>query len=239
MILIPDKAIKYILFQRTEYLVYQNNRWINSIVIRLPFLSYNQMVSFEAWVFRNRIKRLFSKDMEREYKSIKKYIPENPSSILDIGCGVAGIDIKLFSHYKEKGQEPDFYLLDKTEINDKIYYGLENKAAFYNSLEVARGLLTANGVSDDKVHTQEATGLPVFPDKKFDLIISLVSWGFHYPVETYLNEVYELLKPGGLLIVDIRKGTEGEKLLEKKFHTRVQFITDEQKRRRAVIKKEI
>ncbi|MDP3013699.1 MAG: hypothetical protein Q8M92_05610, partial [Candidatus Subteraquimicrobiales bacterium] len=71
---IPDKAVKYILFQRTEYLIYQNNKWLNKIVIRIPFLAYNHMVLFEAWLFKSRIKRLFSEDMECEYESIKKSI---------------------------------------------------------------------------------------------------------------------------------------------------------------------
>jgi SAM-dependent methyltransferase len=237
--IIPEEAIKYILFQRTEYLIYQNNRWLNSIVIRLPFLSYNRMVSFEAWLFKNRIKKLFLKDMEREYESVKNYLPEKPTAILDIGCGVAGIDARLSDHYKEKGKKVDFCLLDKTELNEKVYYGLEKRAAFYNSLEIARNLLIANGVMGQNIYTQEAIGAPIFPSKKFDLILSLVSWGFHYPVETYLDEVYEKLMPGGTLIIDIRKGTEGEKLLEKKFGVASQFITDEKKRRRAFIKKEV
>jgi len=236
---ISDSAVKYILFQRTKYLIYQNNKWLNKIVIRIPFLTYNRMVLFEAWLFKSRIKRLFSEDMEREYESIKKYLPENPSLVLDIGCGVAGIDVMLAHHYDKAGKKIDLYLLDKTELNKKVFYGLEKTAAYYNSLEIARDLLILNKVEKQNIHTQEATGHPIFPGKKFDLIISLVSWGFHYPVETYLDEVYEKLSPDGTLIIDIRKGTNGEKIIEKKFGTKTQFITNEQKRCRAIIKKKI
>lgn len=234
---IPNKAVKYILFQRTAYLVYQNNRFLNSLAIRIPFLSYNNMVSLEAWLFKNRVKRLFSGDMEREYESIKKILPENSSSVLDIGCGVAGIDVMLASHYEKLGKNVDFYLLDKTELNKKIFYGLEKIAAYYNSLEVSRDLLKANGVSNERIHTQEATGSPIFPGKKFDLVVSLISWGFHYPVETYLDEVYALLKPGGKLIIDVRKGSGGEKLIEQKFGN-IEFIFDTpQKHMRIVSRK--
>lgn len=42
-------------------------------------------------------------------------------------------------------------------------------------------------------------GLPL------DLVISLVSWGFHFPVSTYLDQVHDLLREGGRLILDLRK----------------------------------
>ena len=234
---VPDKAVKYILFQRTEYLIYQNNKWLNKIVIRIPFLTYNHMVLFEAWLLKFRIKRLFSEDMEREYESIKKSLPKNLSSVLDIGCGVAGIDVMIARHYEKLWKKVNFYLLDKTELNKKVFYGIEKTAAYYNSLDVARDFLIANGVSNEDIHTQEVTGNPVFPNKQFDLVISLISWGFHYPVETYLEEVYKLLKIGGKLIIDIRKGSGGEKLIGKKFGSKPIVIKDAQKHQRFFIEK--
>mgnify|MGYP001579147514 CR=1 FL=1 len=214
---IPNNAVKYILFQRTAYLMYQNNRFLNSLVIRVPFLSYNRMVSLEAFLFKGRIKKLFNADMKSEYESIKEYLPKNVFSVLDIGCGVAGIDVLLNKHYKELGRDIEIFLLDKTETASRVYYGLEKRAAYYNSLFVAREILERNGVKGPSIHTQEAAGGPIFPGKQFDLVVSLISWGFHYPVETYLDEVYGLLKLGGKLIIDIRKGSGGEKLIEKKF----------------------
>ncbi|MEK7213621.1 MAG: glycosyltransferase [Patescibacteria group bacterium] len=233
-LIIPDDSIKYILFQRTAYIIYINNIWINKIIIRIPFLTYNRMFLLEARLFKKRTKRLFSEDMMREYEIIKEFLPSKPQNILDIGCGVAGIDIMLHKYYKSSNHFPDFYLLDKTELNKNVYYGIEKVAAHYNSLSVARNLLEINGVESSKIHTQEVTGSPIFSGRKFDLIISLISWGFHYPISTYLDEVYNALLMGGILIVDVRKKTDGELLLEKKFGP-LQIIFEAQKYRRVLV----
>jgi SAM-dependent methyltransferase len=238
MLNIPNDAVKYILFQRTEYLVYQNTSWLNKIIIRIPFLTYNKMVCFEAWFFRNRVKKLFTKDMLEEYEGIKNALPDDPKHILDIGCGVAGIDIMLNKHYVAKKQSPHMYLLDKSELNDKVYYGIEKVAAYYNSLDVAKKLLTSNDVDVSRVHIQEVNDSPIFPGTQFDLIISLISWGFHYPVNTYLDQAYNILRPGGRLIIDVRKGTDGEELLKQKFGS-VEVLSEAKKHRCVLVKKPV
>ena len=45
-------------------------------------------------------------------------------------------------------------------------------------------------------------------DGSVDLIYSHMSWGFHYPLETYLDAAAEILKPSGrliLLVDEVRK----------------------------------
>ena len=155
--------------------------------------------------------------------------------ILDIGCGVAGIDVFLNEHYKNNS--PDFYLLDKTEIEKKVFYGLKDKAAFYNSLPVAKKLLIENGVKEEKIHTQEVgEDNKIKFGKKFDLVISLISWGFHYPVSTYLDQVYEMLNSGGTLIIDVRNVAGAEDLLINKFGNG-KVIYERKKEKRFVFKK--
>ena len=236
ILIIPNKALKYILFQRTEFSIYAHNRWILRFVMNKHFPIYNSAVKFEAIFFKDRTKRLFSLDMEKEFYIIKDFLPENPKNILDIGCGVAGIDIMLFKRYSRENKSPNFHLLDRTEINQKVYYGLEKTAAYYNSLVTAKDLLMANGVSESHIHTQEVTGAPIFPEKKFGLIISLISWGFHYPVSAYLDQVYNLLIDGGVLIMDVRKDTDGLSFLERKFGY-CKVIYEAKKYRRVFIQK--
>ena len=237
MLNIPDIAVRYILFQRTEYLIYQNTWWLNKIIIRIPFLTYHHMVSFEARILRNRVKRLFSKDMLREYNSIKDFLPENVEKILDIGSGVAGIDCMMNRHYKEKNISADFYLLDRTEMDKKVFYGIKEKASFYNSFVVSKLLMTKNGVKAENIHTQEAThDNKINFNVKFDLVTSFISWGFHYPVSIYIDQVYNLLNTGGVLIIDVRKDSGGKELLESKFGN-IEVIAERQKHERIVVHK--
>ncbi len=244
---IPKEATKYILFQRTPYLFYRRNKIIQKINHLLPkrlayaleslFSNYNLIVSLEARLTRNRVHQLFSIDMNNEYNEIRSYLPQTAGSILDIGCGIPGIDIMLNNHYCHF--KPNIFLLDKTEMPSKVYYSLTSNGCFYNSLAIARKFLEINGIRPEKIFTQEATPnneiLFVGP---FDLVISLISWGFHYPVSTYLDAVYNKLSTEGVLIFDVRKTTDHNPLerIRNKFR-KVEIIKESAKHWRIVAKK--
>lgn len=125
-----------------------------------------------------------------DFKTIEPHLPIEVSSILDIGCGIAGIDVLLKRKYPRARLE----LLDGD--GDKTVYGWhENKNLIYNDRKATEDLLRANGFSVDRWHdvgTKEHL--------KADLVISLISWGFHYPLSTY--------KVSGYVIADIRRGRE-------------------------------
>lgn len=124
------------------------------------------------------------------------------NSVLDIGSGLAGIDVLIANAFGTK----EFHLMDGSGVGDKL-----NK---YNDFatdawdDVARGekLMRAN-VSDDVViktyHANRDLTIPV------DLIISLKSWAHHYPAYTYMDLAKRSLNPGGHIIVDIRGKTKG------------------------------
>lgn len=151
--------------------------------------------------------------------------------ILDIGCGIAGWE--CFLEHDEK-----IYLIDKTKV-DKIYYGFKEKASFYNSMEIAKKNLIANGIKEENIDLQEATETnDILFNEEFDLIVSFISCGFHYPVETYLDKIYEKLKIGGVLIIDVRKNTSGDSLIKKKFGN-LEAIKEENKYLRVKAVKEL
>lgn len=213
---IPDSAAKYILFQRTAYLTFTNSLLFRVIRKLIPAFDYNCMVELEAKLNTKKVISMYLADMEREYLSIKGALPDSCSRVLDIGCGIAGIDIFLNQHYSNGSV--DFFLLDKSDIEESLYYMYEDKAAFYNSLSLAKETLVNNGVEENNVHLIEATEKnDIEIEKGVDIVLSLISWGFHYPVSVYLEKVYSLLDEGGILILDVRKNTDGLELLASKF----------------------
>lgn len=136
-------------------------------------------------------------------------LPLDASLILDIGCGAAGIDILLYRHYA-RHNPPQIYLADLSETSPVIRYDFSSSPAIYNSLEVARSLLSMNGIPMGLIHIISPQQLALLDIAgKFNLVISTIAWGFHFPVPTYLDTVYRPLAHSGRLIMDIRSGTDG------------------------------
>lgn len=222
---IPDEAVRYILYQRTYFrlpvaFLYRH------IFSRLPFPVplFNLAVAVESRFGADRVKRMYATDMMAEYETIRPSLPRMCSTVLDIGCGVAGSDVLLDRHYAD--QAPAFHLLDKSQVEQSVYYLFKPRAAFYNSLEVAHSVLTGNGIPTERVYLRTATERnEIDIETPIDLVISLLSWGFHYPVETYCKRVHEVLSDDGVVILDIRKGTDGIDVLRRTFRS-VDVIVD-------------
>jgi SAM-dependent methyltransferase len=217
-LVIPDAAITYILFQRTAYLrfpIAPVYRLLNKL-LPVPTPLYNLVVGLEARIGKARTQRLYAEDIYGEYRSFRAALPSTCTTVLDIGCGMAGIDVYLHRHYAP--QPIQFYLLDKTQLEKKVWYLFTSQAAFYNSLPIAKQLLVSNGIPDPNIHLIEANPRNTIPvDVPVDVALSLLSWGFHYPVATYLQAVYELVSDRGIVILDVRNGTDGLDMLRQRF----------------------
>ena len=158
---------------------------------------------------RSAIRRLdlaYSQLIDYDLALMRPHLPKEASHILDIGSGLAAIDVRLHQIYPDA----HFYLLDATDLN--VEFGVETDQAFYNSQAVALRLLRTNGVLLDRVHLLEAT-----PDYEIgidgvDLALSLFSWGWHYPLGAYAKAMAGAVVLGGTLVVDVRNRA-GEDLL--------------------------
>jgi len=145
--------------------------------------------------------------------SLREAIPiEAPRRILDIGCGFALYDTFLLKHY---GYPPDMhlYLFDKTtdlekEKDEGFKVGgfRREGISFYTNLQCASDILISNGASKNNIHTLVVTenALSQLNPSSFDLVFSLLSYGHHYPVSTYMKEIKRILVQGGVLILDLR-----------------------------------
>ena len=231
---IKKDLLQYILMQRTQYL---KKTIIHKAVAKLlRVFSFSDFGSIKANILLNHngIKNEYNTDMWSEYISIKDQLPESAENILDIGCGIGGIDIYLYKHYKNSS---NIFLIDKSAIDDNLHYGFKDQGSFYNSLLLTRTFLIENNVPEERIFVQEANAENIIEfNQQFDLIISLISWGFHYPVETYLRTAFDKLKTNGMIIIDVRKDSNGIEELKEEFKE-VNIIKEFSKHFRVMVKK--
>ena len=162
--------------------------------------------------------------MKYEFETLREFLPDHCNTVLDIGCGIAGIDVFLNQHY----QAPYFYLLDNSATSPKPLYGYDRGKSFYNSFQATIDMMQQNSIQDFQI-IDIVNGLPgPLINMKPHLIISLLSWGYHYPVSEYLEQAREILAPGGRIILDIRNGTDGIDVLNTRFDN-IQPIISENK----------
>jgi len=167
----------------------------------------------------------YGREIEATFATFRGYLPETADNILDIGSGMAGIDVLLGKQYPEA----TLHLLDKSGVSPKINSGFNNRAedfSHYNDFDAAKDLLSANGVTNPVVcHDMHRDAFPV---ESFDVVVSLLSWGFHYPIATYAPKCW------GVMVVDVRKGTDGEAKLGEIGDVKV--VHEGQKFRRVVVR---
>lgn len=167
----------------------------------------------------------YAQELQRTYLGMVPHLPEHADSILDIGCGMAGIDVFLSRRF----HDAEIHLLDKDGVSESINAGFNAKAedfAHYHDFGGAKILLAANRVPN-RIVCHDMLREP-FPEQEFDVVVSLLSWGFHYPIETYAPRCR------GVMIVDVRRETDGEEKLGRMGDLTV--IHESKKYRRVVVK---
>ena len=147
----------------------------------------------------------YLRDVEEDFRQIAPFLPDNVRTIVDIGCGLAGIDVLL----KRKVPEAKLGLVD--DSLGPFYENFQTGKPPYGDRCATDAFLLANGVYD-------ACWLDGRAFIAADLIISTLAWGFHFPLDTY--------KVDGFCIADLRKGKEGPRgkiISEGKSHYRCAF----------------
>lgn len=202
-LLLPERALPYLLLQRAEASVFERT------ARRHRAFYQRRLLRWEARLFGRLVRRRYRAWLRRDYASIRDFLPDRVHTAVDVGCGIAGIDVLLFRHYGEPA-DLAMHLYDRSTTSGLVTYGFKGDSEFYNSLELAEATLTINGVPRDRVRTHEVTDPAAVRFPRADLVVSLLSWGFHFPVGTYLEAVHEALGPGGRVILDVRRASGGE-----------------------------
>jgi hypothetical protein len=232
IIQVPRAAQPYIAYQRQGY----GPRIFGKLEKKLGHRIYRHLVHPLLALTNPRFtQQKFTAEMYDIYSTFSHMLPKNIDRVLDIGSGMGGINVPIFRHHGA----PEIWLLDKDGVSPRIKNGYHQSAttfSHYNSFRMALDLLERNGISGASVHTVDIAREP-FPNDEFDLVYSFISWGFHYPVETYLDAVHSALMSGGLLVLDLRKGTSGISVLQERFQTDPVIVHSETKFDRVAVRK--
>ena len=192
-----DPGIKKILLlQRNEYQS-SLSRYLRSVLGRefhtrflVDLLNYNLP----------EINKKFYNDLHREFDDLKNFLPKNVNNILDIGCGIGAINIFLNNFYNGSA---NFHLIDKNYVSKKVIYGYrESNAEGYNDLLLTKEFLKKNSINENSISTYDIDK-DRLKEIKYDLVISLISWGYHYPLEVYINYLRENSNEETIYIFDI------------------------------------
>jgi SAM-dependent methyltransferase len=177
------------------------------------------------------LQRTGGADFYVDLDQLKPYLPKTgKANILDIGCGIGAIDVLIDEQYPV-GLKPFFYLHDVDRVSHNIFYGHREVAAVYNSAAALFQMMAANGVQ--YYSFIDADKKSFVGDVKYDMVISLLSLGYHYPVGTYIYDVKQCLAPGAPFVLDCRDGQDGIEVLQKAFGN-VKVIARQNKSTRVV-----
>jgi len=193
LIKLNPKSKKLLLLQRNELLTARQN-WLRKTFGRLIFtnffVNYFQVQNFE---------KITEKLFYKEFETFKKYLPNSVENIMDIGCGLGIINIYLNEFFEKK---PVFFLLDKNKVDRKITYGFSSNYESYNDLNETKNILLENNIDTSCMYLFDVEKQFVIT-KKMDLVISLKSMGYHYPINTYIELLRNCCTKDTVFIFDI------------------------------------
>ncbi len=122
----------------------------------------------------------------------------HPKTVIDIGCGQALNDAFLV---KDFGCAVTLVDIEQTP---EQYHSWNGTGSGYASLADAVAFLKGNGATAvtaiNPLKTPE-----LLQGLKADLVTSLISCGFHYPIGDYADLMVETVEAGGAVVLDLRR----------------------------------
>lgn len=180
--------------------------------ILIPWTSqYKELLFFQAVPRDNRtiddidedariakLKRRFEYTLNPLLETLAK-LPVG-ATILDIGAGNSLIDVIINAKFLDKKFK--FILVDEDNTyppKDPSNEFYKNDYTTYNDWFFIEKLVEVNNM-DINSFTKKLPEAD-WSDTPVDLVISSASWGWHYPIDTYLNKTHTVLKDSGYLYI--------------------------------------
>ena len=207
MIKLNSKSKKLLLLQRNELLTQTQN------LIRKKFGRF-LFTNFFINYFQNKnIEKITEELFLKEFETFKHFLPNSVNNIMDIGCGLGIINVYLNNFF---GKKPIFFLLDKNRIDKKIKYGFSSNYESYNDLNETKNILLENDIDSSSLYLFDVEKQFQI-NKKMDLVISLKSMGYHYPINTYIELFRNCCTKDTVFIYDIGENQYDEIYLKTVF----------------------
>ncbi len=199
---------------------------------------FDFVVSDEAFDYlaiqRGRISRL-RHDRERwlealkasafaDYESLRRRLPKEKPRVLDVGGGLGLIEIILDRHY---GGNLDVTICDGVDDPPKM---ISHDRTFSHA-GVAQRFMWSNGFTGTTSFCTPSALMGAL-GHRFDLVLSIQAWGFHFPPEPMLAHVRRLAAHQARVIVDVRLGRDWERQFQCTFWYDAMTIFQTEKSRR-------
>ena len=149
------------------------------------------------FINKKKISKKYSELVNKEYKNIEKFLIDG-QKILTIGGGIGGIELLILKKFPNTKID----LIEKNYVSDKIRYGWDNKnQEGYNNLSMTRNFFFLNGINNTNYNIYDYDKKN-FPNKNYDLIISLYSLDYHYDFNIYFNYLKSVSNQDTKIIFD-------------------------------------
>ncbi len=191
---IKYKHKRYFLLQRNNYLSPFQKK-IRKLFGR--FLFTNFFIFF--FNSTSRINSKLDKESKIEFNELINFLPSKIYNVVDIGSGLGIINIFLEKHFTNK---INFTLIDKNRIEKKVTYGFCNEGEFYNNFSLTADFLKNHGINMNQIKLIDSDDINII-NNKFDLVISLLSMGYHYPINQYLSFLKKNTHKNTIFIFDV------------------------------------
>jgi len=158
----------------------------------------------QNWIEQEWADPEYSQYKKENFTAVDAYLNFKPLTILDIGCGLAW-ESRLFN--MKYGTE--LWLIDGDQADNKDIPAADGgwlpdpeNFLYYYPLSTLDAELKKRGTGN--YHLIDCNNINIPSDKKFDLITSWLSCGFHYPISTYQELIKKHSHENTRLIFDIR-----------------------------------
>ena len=146
---------------------------------------------------KKQVSKQYLELINKEYKNIEKFLIDG-QRILTIGGGIGGIELLILKKFPNTKID----LIEKNYISKKIRYGWDDKnQEGYNNLLLTENFLILNGIDKTKYNIYDYEEKN-FPNKNYDLIISLYSLDYHYDFNIYSNYLRSISNENTKIIFD-------------------------------------